>query len=647
MKPSRPQKSDNQSSTFQELFSAAVLTAVIIKALALIMVISLVFQNGFSWYNQFTWLGIAILALLFALAVYRLGINLSHPGLPLTPPGLGYPLLALALAIGILLPVQQHFGYLDALLFFPMVIATLLLGRRGMVVAFVGLFCLLGLSLYYRDQVTTWQFTDNILSGAIVLFVAWLVGEATELNRRATRSLSETSQLLQTILDALPTGILTQDHTGRIISANRYLRQLIGGNQELEVDRSTPETPTPKNLETIRALATDLESGISLGEIRSSEGTPIPVQVSCHPVTLHNQEAHLILVQNLSDQQKLRELDLTLHRVLEGWEIGVIFLDGENQVRIHNQAARRYLQLDSNINGNSGADILRKLELKTPNLLQERATRNTKITLDGRYLLVDRATWHQSPDGRPWTIITIHDITEREKAELEIQRVNNLSALGQLAAGVAHELRNPLTSIKGFAQLASEQDDPEKSKRHMEIVLREIAHMQETLDRFLFMAKPTQPAYQVTDLRQIVLWAWELLHNESLHREIHLEKILAPDELTARIDPQLMRQVILNLVNNAFDATPVGGIVRIIAQGTDEEVHLTIADTGSGISAHLLDEIFVPFFTTKEQGTGLGLAISHEVVRKHGGTLKVESSSSGTTFHLTLPRIRPETVWTG
>jgi signal transduction histidine kinase len=642
MEPSRTQKSDDQSSTFQELFSAVVLTSIMIKVLALIMVISLVCQNSLFWHNQFIWLGIAVLILLSALAVYHLGINLPHPELSLTPPGLGYPLFALVLAIGILLPAQQYFSYLNALLLFPMVIATLLLGHRGMVVAFVGLVCLLGLSLYYRDQVTIWQFTDNILSGAVVLFVAWLVGEATELNRRATRSLSETSQLLQTILDALPTGILTQDHTRRIISANRYLHQLIGSNQELEGDRSTPGTPTPKNLETIRALAADLESGMNMGEIRSSEGTPIPVQVSCYPVTLHNREAHLILVQNLSDQQKLRELDLTLHRVLEGWEIGIIFLDGENQVRIHNQAARRYLKLDSNINGNSGADILRKLELKTPNRFQEQATRNAKITLDGRYLLIDRATWHQSPDDRPWTIITIHNITEQEKAELEIQRVNNLSALGQIAAGVAHELRNPLTSIKGFAQLASEQDDPEKNNRYMEIVLREIAHMQEILDRFLFMAKPTQPAYQVTDLRQIVFWVWELLHNESLHREIRLEKILAPDELTAKIDPQLMRQVILNLVNNAFDATPAGGSVRIITRGTDKEIHLTIADTGSGIPAHLLDEIFVPFFTTKEQGTGLGLAISYEVVRKHGGTLKAKSSSSGTALHLTLPRIRPE-----
>ncbi|MBE0466574.1 MAG: PAS domain S-box protein [Candidatus Desulforudis sp.] len=466
------------------------------------------------------------------------------------------------------------------------------------------------------------------------------MGEVTELNRRTTRSLSQTSDFLQTVLDALPAGVFLQDRAGRITSVNRYLHQLLGGSraEALAEDRGTHDSAR-NNLETIRALAGDPKSPVQVGEIKKPDGESVPVQVSRHPVALDG-EAQVILVQDLSDQQKLRELDLMLHRLLEGWDIGVIFLDAADRVRIHNEAARRYLQFDDNINGRSGVDILQRLGLKAPGRDRKPAG-GMETVLNDRYLLVDRAIWHKSPDGRPWTVLTIHDITERKKAELEIQRARNLSSLGQIAAGVAHELRNPLTSIKGFAQLALEQKDLEKSKKHTEVVLRQTSHMQEILDRFLFMAKPSQPSYQVADLREIVLWVWELLYNESLHREVRLEKKLPPEALTVRVDPQLMRQVILNLVNNAFDATPPGGSVRLEAGAAGHEVHLTVTDTGSGIPAHQLDEVFVPFFTTKEKGSGLGLAISHELVRKHGGTLSVESSGSGTSFRIVLPRLDP------
>lgn len=156
------------------------------------------------------------------------------------------------------------------------------------------------------------------------------------------------------------------------------------------------------------------------------------------------------------------------------------------------------------------------------------------------------------------------------------------------------------------------------------------------------MSKPSRPSYEITDLKKIILWVWDFLYNESLRREVRLEKSLPEEPLTVEADAQLLRQVILNLVNNAFDATPAGGNIRLAAEATGNQVHLTVSDTGCGIPTHLLDEIFVPFFTTKENGTGLGLAISHEVIRKHGGSLTAESSDAGTTFRITLPLVRPE-----
>ncbi|MEW6458005.1 MAG: ATP-binding protein [Bacillota bacterium] len=641
MQSPRAGETNGLPASLHEIFSTAALTSTLVKALALVMLINLLWD--LSWTNPWSWAGLAMLVLLFGAAAYGLEVKLLKVAPRPAPVDLAYAVFSLALVFIILLPARQHFSHLSALLFFPVVISTLLLGRRGLVAAFAGVSFILLLELHYRGQATTWNTAASILTAAVMLFVAWLVGEATELNRRTTRSLSENSHLLQTVLDALPAGILTQDHEGRTISANRYLRRLLGRGAGCGETGAGGDRPVNGRLEAILNLAADPESPVKTGEITGPDGVAVPVQVSRHPVALHDRHVQVILVQNLSDREKLRELDLMLHRVLEGWEVGVVFLDGDNRVRIYNEAAREYLGLGPDIDGSDGTCILRRVqESATAGQIRPQGTGTAEVVVDGRYLLVDRAAWSKSPDGRPWTVITVHDVTERRKAELELQRARTLSSLGQVAAGVAHELRNPLASLKGFAQLAAEQEDLGKIRQHLDIIYREAGHMQGILDRFLLMVQPSQPVRRVVDLREIVMTVWELLYNDSLHRQVRLEKELPPDELTVQADPQLIRQVILNLVTNAFEATPAGGTVRLAAGAFDGEVHLTVSDTGSGIPPQLLDDIFTPFFTTKDEGTGLGLAISNEVAKSHGGALKVESSDTGSSFRVILPLFRPE-----
>ncbi|MEW6541091.1 MAG: ATP-binding protein [Bacillota bacterium] len=626
--------------SLRELFSTAVLTSTLVKALALAMLCSLLWD--LPWTSPLSWAGLALLVLLFGAAAYGLEAKLLRVAPRSVPADLAYAVFSLALVFIVLLLARQYFSHLNALLFFPVVISALLLGRRGLVTAFAGVFLILLLDLLYQVQTTSWYLADNILTAAVMLFVAWLVGEATELNRRTTWSLSEHSHLLQTVLDALPAGILTQDHEGRVISANRYLRRLVGAGAT-PGETGTGGGPADNRLEAIRELAADPESPVQTGEIVGPDGAAVPVKVSRHPVALYDRHVQVILVQDLSDREKLRELDLMLRRVLEDWEVGVVFLDGDNRVRVHNEAARKYLRLGPDIDGSDGNDILQRVqESVTAAGGRPEGTRTPEAAFDGRYLLVNRTTWPKSPDGRPWTVITVHDLTERRKAELELQRARSLSSLGQVAAGVAHELRNPLASIKGFAQLAGEQEDVGRIKQHLDIIRREAGHMQEILDRFLLMSRPSRPARRVVDLRETVITVWELLYSDSLRRRIRLEKELPPDVLIAEVDPQLIRQVLLNLVTNALEATPAGGTVRLTAGASAGEVHLTVSDTGSGIPPQLLDDIFTPFFTTKDDGTGLGLSICNEMVKNHGGTLKVESSEAGSSFRVILPLIRPE-----
>lgn len=606
---------------FRGLFPTAVLTATIVKICAIIIIVSLV-SHPRVWLDPGTWvIGGGVMVVVF-FASYLLGLRLLCLGPRGTPADLAYPVFSLLTVIIILLFTGCRMHFLNILFFFPVVIATLMLGRRGMIVLPAAIAFLLGMNLYYSDQVGQWCVVDNIMTSVVLVFTAWLVGEATELNRRANKDLASTTHLLRTVLDALPAGVLTMNCKGEVLSVNRYLRALIGPDKDHE----------EQTVKTIRALFAERETAIKIGELRDADGRPVPVQVSRHPVSIRSDKADVVVISNLTDSRKVREINLMFRRLLAEWNMGAVFLDSRGRVRIHNEAARRYLGLGEDFKGKYLSDIL-------PGLKPEMAA--VELVRDNRYLQVVRSDWLETPDGRPWTVLTISDTTTQKKAELEMQRARNLSSLGQVAAGVAHELRNPLTTIKGFTQLAVESKDPEKVKSNLAYVLQEIDHMQEILNRFLLLSKPAKPSHELLDLREVVFWVWHLIHSDSLSRQITLIRELPDERLMIRGDAQLLRQVVLNLVNNAFEAVPAGGRVTVSCTADGEHAVLAVRDTGGGIPPDLLDEIFVPFVTTKEAGTGLGLAISREIIQKLGGTLEADSSAGGTTFRVILPRANP------
>ncbi len=614
---------------YSNLFSTAVLTATLVNFFAVVMVVSLIFPDQPVYPPVRTTEGL-VLTLVF-LVVCLVSLRLVRIGPEYTPSHFAFPVFSLFSVVVLVLFVPYQLNYLTALFLFPVVISTLMLGRRGMLAVPIAVVSILGIGFLFRASFTQWEVADYLVTCSVLVFVAWLLAEATELNRKVNQDLVDTSLLLQTVFDALPVGVLTVDRQGRTISANRYLDRLTGGaNREAE-----------DNLNAIRALAAQPEGHVCLGELSGEQGLPVPVQVSRHRVSFGEEKVDVILVQNMTDRQKRRESELLLHRLLAEWNTGVIFLDGKSRIRVHNDAACRYLGLDGNLDGRDGTDILEMHNSCVPQeILKERGA-GCELSINDRYLMINRSTWSNAPDGQVWTILTVNDITAQKKHELELQRVRNLSSLGQIASGVVHELRNPLTSIKGFTQLAVESRNAETAAPFLTVVLEEISRMQEILNRFLLMSKPSKPAFRDLDLRETVLWIWELIYNESLNCQVELVKELPSEFLPVRADAQLLRQVVLNLVNNAFEATPAGGRVTISCGGDREQVCLSVTDTGCGIPPEKVDQVFVPFFTTKESGTGLGLAITSEIIRNHGGSLTVDSSPEGTTFRIALPRTNP------
>jgi two-component system, NtrC family, sensor histidine kinase HydH len=240
-----------------------------------------------------------------------------------------------------------------------------------------------------------------------------------------------------------------------------------------------------------------------------------------------------------------------------------------------------------------------------------------------------------------------------EKTTLELERVyqelqqnierlrkaERLYAAGQLSASLAHEIRNPLASISGAAGILKRgHANSEKFHDCLEIIEKESQRLNKLLTQFLEFARPRAPRLQPSDLKEIID-SVTLLAGHSAPFAASQIRIEVPENLPQiRCDPEQLKQVLLNLLINAIQATPEHGLIQLTASAQKKYVVVSIRDQGSGIDPEQRDRIFDPFFTTKENGTGLGLAIASKIVAQHGGALIAESNpDKGMTFRLELP----------
>ena len=244
-------------------------------------------------------------------------------------------------------------------------------------------------------------------------------------------------------------------------------------------------------------------------------------------------------------------------------------------------------------------------------------------------------------------IILFQDLSALKRMEQNIKRADLLATVGKLAAGIAHEIRNPMASISGSIQvLASELDLDRVNRSLMEIVIRETDRLNRLISDFLDFARPAQVNPEIIDLNLLLDETIEMVrHSTPGELEIAFHCDFEPD-VFIRADSGQLRQLFLNLLLNAVQAMRRGGRVEVSSrqvaapegQGDDGGVQIEIADTGKGMKEEELESIFSPFFTTKEAGTGLGLTVAYRIVENHGGRISVSSESGrGTRFTVVLP----------
>ena len=341
-----------------------------------------------------------------------------------------------------------------------------------------------------------------------------------------------------------------------------------------------------------------------------------------------------------------------LETVFDALDEGVLVLSSEQKPIYLNRAARDLLGLPPDF------EVGDSLHRHLPELFWKSLGENGRAIKPGaavhqdvevsypqrRFLQIYVTPLQADPAPAPEILLIIRDVTEARRQAARNAESERLSAVTTLAAGVAHEIGNPLNSLHIYLQLVERELrnlDPnarEKLERHLHVCQGEIARLDQIVNQFLKAARPTNPTLEPCAANQILEEALEVLAPEISNRNLLVEKELGKELPLILADRNQIKQAIFNIIRNSMQAMSKNGILYLRTELIHDRVLFTFRDTGGGIPPEALQRIFEPYFTTKHEGSGLGLMIVERIIRDHGGLIEVSSEKGrGTTFRVYLP----------
>ena len=352
--------------------------------------------------------------------------------------------------------------------------------------------------------------------------------------------------------------------------------------------------------------------------------------------------------------------------LLQNLTTGVIAAGADGRITVFNNEAEQ-------ITGSKSQNLLDRPIEDLPAALRNlvRETLHSAERPENRELILDSAEgsvvvrasssiFHGQQGEMLGVLIVLTDITALKRLELQIRRSDRLASLGTLSAGMAHEIKNPLVSIKTFAQLLPERyQDSDFRETFSNLIGHEIDRIDSLVNQLLRFARPAKPLLKPMHVHTVLEKSLQLVGHRLYQKEIKLTRSWQADVDTIRADADQLEQVFLNFFLNAMDAMKRGGEMVVSTEiraaeewvaavtGSNGDVHeilrITVRDNGEGIRNEDIPHVFDPFFTTKDYGTGLGLSVVHGIIQEHSGQIEVESElSKGTAFHILLPLVRFE-----
>ncbi len=346
---------------------------------------------------------------------------------------------------------------------------------------------------------------------------------------------------------------------------------------------------------------------------------------------------------DLTRQYKLESI--RMRRFLDMVPLAVIFIDANGVItHVNHNALELGKNADGNVVGLHYTELARLMGLDaTVSVIQLVLNKGERVSsemfkLQGRTMLATACSVDESgARGMPEGVVYIaQDVTDMQRLKDELDKMERLSLVGQMAASITHEIRNPMAVIRGFVQLLNERS-PSEQRSYFRIVMEELDRANAIINDFLSLAQNRIVEKETSSLQSVLkdmlplIWADANLRGQSVELELCEEK----DVL--ELNGKEIKQLILNLARNGLEAMDEKGVLRIETRDLEDRVQLLVSDTGNGIPPEKVERLFEPFYTTKEQGTGLGLALCLSIAERHEGRIEVQSTvGKGTTFIVTF-----------
>lgn len=474
--------------------------------------------------------------------------------------------------------------------------------------------------------------------------------------KRMEASLSEKDHLYKSLVESVVAGVFVgQDNS--IIYANPYLAEMYGYTVE-EMLALTPFDLVDEA--EFNIIKSNIIKGMLSGQRQfplkhkgiKKDGSAIYLEGNSTIITLNGYPSLLGTVQDVTFKHEqdclLRDSAKVYQKIIKFVPEPIVLSDEGTIIYVNKLAMQMIGESDeAQVVGKSVFDFIHPshhmytknslahiMASDEPTPFQERVI----VCADGRYLDVEIASIRiNNYMGKDVMLSVVRDLTDRKRSEEMLVRSEKLSVIGQLAAGVAHEIRNPLTALKGFTQLL--RNKYEKQSHYFDIMANEIDRINLIVNEFMTLAKPHFSQFNIARLEPImqsvisILETQAILHNVEI--AVNIERPL-PDIFC---NENQLKQVFLNVIKNAIEAMPDGGRVEITADAAENGfIRILIKDGGPGIPEGLIKKIGEPFLTTKEKGTGLGLMISTRIIEAHQGKLQLHSVlKEGTTVEIKLP----------
>lgn len=417
----------------------------------------------------------------------------------------------------------------------------------------------------------------------------------------------------------------------------------------------------PENPNDFPWMSTNILSGMAVAEYetrrKTKDGRWVDVSLTISPIqeSSGSTYAYLTVGRNITEKKRiedaLRNVESMFRLIEENISDVVAVLNPSGFIEYASKSHELFLGIPlGEFVGNAPAqwvhsDDLHRIRDTFQKMLREKARTQTECRLQhssGNWVDVEMVMTpilHENGEVRRIICVT-RDITDRRRTEQLLLQAEKLSVVGQLGAALAHEIRNPLTSIKGFLQLLNK--DSGQSGHYFEIIFSELHRIEEILGEFLTTVKPQVSDYTICDVREILQQSVSVMQPEAHMHNIEIQMSSCDNAMPVRGDKNKLKQVFVNVLKNAIESMERGGVIiaKVEYFGGDN-VRIEVIDQGCGIHSNRLVQLGNPFYTTKEKGTGLGLTVCSKILDVHHGKMHfVSELGQGTTVFIEIPRYR-------